>query len=176
MMLQENCECPVCASGHLAKKTIVEEFAYKGKVLTVPDYDILVCPACEEQFVCPATMKKTEKTVRDFQRRVDGLLTSDEIRRGRETLGFRQQAFAELLGIGVKNFCRYENGKVTQSRSMDHLLRIIFEYPFTLEVISGHMIISDFVEPVLYRTKASDRDVVYDFTAMTALRVHHGAI
>ena len=66
---------------------------------------------------------------------MDGLLTSQEIKKIRKSLGFTQEVLGELLGGGEKSFARYENGHVTQSRAMDNLLRILNDYPFVLKAL-----------------------------------------
>lgn len=163
-------ECPICGKPTIEKKTIEEKFEYKGRHLVVPDYIVFACSSCGEELIGKETLKKTEKVIRDFQRETDGLLTSDQIKRGRTSLGFTQESFASLLGVGEKNFARYESGKVTQSKSMDNLLRIIFEYPFTLDAISDHKFIFENIQSISYFTKTSDNNVVYDFAAMKKMR------
>lgn len=169
-MYKNGSECPICAAGSLEKKIVEKEFEYKGQILIVPNYVLFSCPTCEEEIVSEETLKGTEKKIRDFQRKVDGLLTSEQIRKGRIALGFKQGVFAQVLGVGGKNFSRYENGKVTQGKSMDNLLRIIFEYPFTLDVISDHRFTIENIESVSYSTKSSDSNVIYDFAAMQSMR------
>lgn len=169
-MYQNGQECPICEKNTLVEKIIEEKFEYKGRYLVVPEYVVFSCASCGEELVSKETLKKTEKIIRDFQRETDGLLTSSQIKRGRVALGFTQDAFASLLGVGEKNFARYENGKVTQSKSMDNLLRIIFEYPFTIDAISDHKFTFDNVQSICYSTKASDSNVVYDFAAMKKMR------
>ncbi len=124
--------CPVCGEGKLSDKVTVERFEYKGQKLLVPDYLVYECGVCSEEFVARKTLNKTEKILTDFRREVDGLLTSEEIKAIRTKLGKTQTAMATLLGVGEKNFARYENGRVTQSKSMDLLLRMIDEAPYIL--------------------------------------------
>lgn len=169
-MYKNGQKCPVCEKSTLEEKIIEEKFEYKGRHLVIPEYVIFECASCGEELVSKETLKKTEKIIRDFQRQTDGLLTSSQIKRGRTALGFTQSAFASLLGVGEKNFARYENGKVTQSKSMDNLLRIVFDYPFTLDAIIDHKVTLENVQPVSYSTKASDSNVVYDFAAMQKMR------
>ena len=135
MNIENNDLCPICSKGLLKKKNIRETFEYKGRKLSINDYIIYECPDCDESIVDPKTLKNTEIIIRDFHRKVDGLLTSKEIKAIRTSLGYTQNEFSILLGGGLKSFTRYENGTVTQSRSMDNLLRIIKNYPDTLDTI-----------------------------------------
>ncbi len=65
----------------------------------------------------------------------DGFLTDLDIKRIRKKLGLTQKEMAEKLGVGEKNFARYENLSVRQSRSMDNLLRILDRYPKAIKVL-----------------------------------------
>lgn len=70
---------------------------------------------------------RKEKERRERSR--DGFLTDLDIKRIRKKLGLTQRELAEKLGVGEKNFARYENLSVRQSRAMDNLLRILDAYP-----------------------------------------------
>ena len=80
-------------------------------------------------------MRKHQKTIKDFQRRVDGLLTSEEIKQIREKYGLSQRELARILGVAEKSIAKYEAGFVAQSKAMDNLLRIIREFPEVLEFL-----------------------------------------
>jgi len=134
-MYSKNNKCPICGDGILNEKVLEETFEYKGQYHTIPDYVVYECPNCGESIVPKDTLKATAKEIRDFQRKVDGLLTSDEIKKVRNFLGFTQEQMGALFGGGAKSFARYENGEVTQSRAMDNLIRIVDAYPFVLNVI-----------------------------------------
>lgn len=126
-MLKDNGECPCCGDGGgiLKRKVIDQEFKYKGQKLIIKDYIIYECITCEESFVDPVTLKESEKPKRDFHRKVDGLLTSDEIKNIRVSLKLTPKDFGEILGVSEENFIQYETGTSTQSKTMDNLLRII---------------------------------------------------
>lgn len=128
-MYKNGSKCSICGIGKVSEKTISEKFEYKGKSLVVPDYHVYACDTCEEEIVDPKTLRATEKVLTDFRRRLDGLLASDEIKAIRKKLGKTQAEMAEWLGVGEKNFARYENGQVTQSKTMDLLLRILGKFP-----------------------------------------------
>lgn len=134
-MYKENDKCPICGEGVLKREEITEIFDYKGKKLEIPNYVIFECGTCDESIVDRDTLKTSEKTIRDFQKSVDGLLTSDEIKKIRKAFGFTQEDIGNLLGGGTKAFARYETGKVSQSKAMDNLLRIIDALPDALGVL-----------------------------------------
>ncbi len=82
-MVNEGDTCPVCGSGNLTKKIIEETFEYKGRHLTIPDYIVYECSECKEEIVDKKTLKTSSLLIKDFYRRVDGLLTSTEVKRVR---------------------------------------------------------------------------------------------
>jgi HTH-type transcriptional regulator / antitoxin MqsA len=133
-------KCTLCKKGSLKRKVIDETFSYKGKKITIHNFVIFECDYCEDEIVAPESLKSSRKVLKDHQRRVDGLLTSSEIKGIREKLDRKQEEFAKLLGMSVKTFTRYENGYVTQSRSVDkqiRLLNYLFDnYPHALEFLT----------------------------------------
>lgn len=130
-------KCPICGEGPMVKREKDEVFSYKGQSKIIPNYPVHECDICGEELVEAADSKRFEKVLTDFRRSVDGLLTSDEIKEIRKSFGYTQKSFAKFLEVGEKNFARYERGAAAQSRSMDHLLRILRECPFTINVIDG---------------------------------------
>lgn len=121
--------CPFCGGKECVEKIVHQEvIEYKGQSLTIDGYSFSRCQNCGEDFETAAENKNADKLIVSFQREIDGLLNPSEIKAKREALGYSQKALAELLGIGEKNFARWENGSVTQSRMADHLLRVFFEH------------------------------------------------
>jgi HTH-type transcriptional regulator/antitoxin MqsA len=155
-------ECPICGCNEMAKRVIKEEFEYKGQILKIDNYVIFECPGCEESIVDKSTLKNSGKIIRDFHREVDGLLTSYQIKKIRTSLGFKQTDFGILLGGGEKSFARYESCAVTQSRSMDNLLRILDESPAGINILrhkQTHTPIA--VSPFSYNYAAIDMKVKF---------------
>lgn len=128
-------KCVVCGTGSTVAKSMDQTFNYKGKTLVIHDYKVFECLNCGEAFVDESYENTIERQLRDFHREVEGLLKSHEIKAIRESLGFKQDAFGELLGGGKKAFARYENCTVTQSKPMDNLLRILRDNPESLDSI-----------------------------------------
>ena len=124
--------CPVCGSERMVEVVRPEEFRYEGLSVTVPDYRSMECQNCGEAFATEDSVKRAEPLICDLHRQAEGMLTSQEIRQIRESLGFSQDDFGVLLGGGKKAFARYENGRVTQARAMDNLLRVLKAYPQAL--------------------------------------------
>lgn len=153
-------KCPICGVGVLEKTVLEETFKYKGQSLKVPDYVVYHCPSCEEGIVDKNTLRDTEKIIRDFHREADGLLTSKEIKKIRRSFGLTQEAMGVLLGGGEKGFARYETGRVTQTKAMDNLLRILDTYPFILEFMmnqSAGEVTGKDSETVIYKLKTPQK-------------------
>lgn len=117
--------CPVCGSGILQNKIITETFEYKGNKLSLDNYAVLECNKCSDGIVETETLKRTEKISRDFKHKIDGLLTSAEIKEIREKFEMNQEEFANILGVARVTLNRYENGRETQSKTVDTLIRIL---------------------------------------------------
>lgn len=123
-------DCPFCSSNESVERISKEEvFEYKGHSKTFDGYVVYSCCACGEEYEEPNDNLLIEEEILNFRRRIDGLLSPSEIKKNRLALGFTQKDFAEALGVGEKNFARYENGSVTQSKAMDIALRLIFDDP-----------------------------------------------
>lgn len=131
----ERSECLICGLGKLTKKVSDEVFEYKGKSVAVPGYVTYACDVCGEAIVDNASLKKSGKILKNFQREVDGFLSGEEIKKIRKKLGLTQEEISKELGGGLKSFARYESGDVCQSRAMDNLLRILDAYPSVINVI-----------------------------------------
>jgi HTH-type transcriptional regulator/antitoxin MqsA len=139
--------CPVCGTGTLTRKEITATFEYKGQSFDIPNYVIWECSACEERLVSSKDSKANGRLIRDFYRKVDGLLTADEIRRIRKfKLCKTQDEASMLLGGGGKSFARYENSEVIQNESMDNLLRILDRCPDLIRVLEQKYSLSKPVE------------------------------
>jgi HTH-type transcriptional regulator/antitoxin MqsA len=131
-------QCPICSGSKLERKEVTETFEYKGQSFECPDYVVYACESCGEEIVDSKCLKESGRKIRDFYRKVDGLLTSDEIKRIRKfKLGLTQDDASKLIGGGPKSFCKYENCEVIQSEAVDNLLRVLDLYPYTLEVMKS---------------------------------------
>jgi HTH-type transcriptional regulator / antitoxin MqsA len=127
--------CPACEAGKLKAVTKDVPFEYKGNKHLVGNVQAFECSACGESFWNERDEREIEKSLSDARREIDGLLTSDEIRTIRKLFGMTQVEFAIALDIGQKNFARYESGQSTQSRAMDHVLRMLQANPQNLRII-----------------------------------------
>ncbi len=140
----ENWRCDACRQRTLrrVKRPYETEAAHEGRQpvkVYIPDLEVIACtnPACHPEnpddtviLDDAATWRITEEAYRQL-----GLLTPTEIRAARERLGLSQQQLQELLGLGGNSLSRWETGRVYQSRSLDALLRIVFNVPEALAYV-----------------------------------------
>jgi len=135
MKLRDGMLCPVCEAGKLKAVTKDVPFEYKGQELVVGNVRVFECTTCDESLWDEKDEREVERSLTDARRRIDHLLSSDEIRAIRQLYGMTQVEFAKALQIGEKNIARYESGQSNQSRAMDHLLRMLQANPQNLKVI-----------------------------------------
>ena len=137
-------QCHVCGQRTLrrVKRPFEYEVSHDGRppvTIRIPDLEVIACtnPDCHPDDPADTIIHDDDsiwRTTVETYRQL-GLLTPDEIRSGRERLGFSQQELQELLGLGGNSLSRWERGRVYQSRSSDALLRIIFNVPAATEFL-----------------------------------------
>ena len=133
-MYENGDRCPIYGSGTIKVERKPEIFEYKGQSLTL-ELTVYSCNVFGEEFFDNEEMKKHQKTIKDFQRRVDGLLTSEKIKQIKEKYGLSQWELARILGIAEKSIAKYEADFVTQSKTINNLLHVIGEFPKVLEFL-----------------------------------------
>ena len=133
-MYENGDRCPICGSGTIKVERKPEIFEYKGQSLTL-ELTVYSCNVFGGEFFDNEEMKKHQKTIKNFQRRVDGLLTSEKIKQIREKYGLSQRELARILWCCWKSIAKDEVCFVTQSKAMDNLLRVIEEFPEVLEFL-----------------------------------------
>lgn len=116
--------CPICGEGHVTSLVEMVESEYKGQTTMLPSHYRL-CDACHSDFAGAKEGKLNKRAIMAFRKSVDGLLTGAEICALREKYKLTQTQAAKLFGGGPVAFSKYENDDVSQSESMDSLLRLI---------------------------------------------------
>ena len=117
-------ECPICGNNKITRDIRNVVFEYKGQKITIKQPG-LYCDECGEAFYDSNDIKATKKELADFKRKVDNLLTSQEIKRIRKKLRLTQKDASLLFGGGVRAFYKYESGEINQTKSVDLLLRLL---------------------------------------------------
>jgi len=100
---------------------------YEGTTIEVVIPD-LETPCCEQ---CGTIMldDRANRRITEEIRRHFGLLTPEQIRRNRESIGQSREQLAAHLGLSESTLTRWESGGQLQQRAMDRLLRLYFVSP-----------------------------------------------
>ncbi|MCC7291723.1 MAG: hypothetical protein IT449_06650 [Phycisphaerales bacterium] len=111
----------------------------RSHVVRVPDLSVIRCtnPKCRPEHPHDTIILEDDALARiSIETYCQlGLLSPQDIRAGPERLGLTQQELAELPRLGGNSLSRWECGAVYQSRSLDTLLRIVFNLPKCLEFL-----------------------------------------
>ncbi|WP_052700696.1 type II toxin-antitoxin system MqsA family antitoxin [Methylocucumis oryzae] len=129
-----NHQCPECRSTEFAVRSEAEQFKRKGQEFWV-EVDYSVCQHCGYEVIFPDQIKRNDCRLRDAWRKMDGLLTGQEILDLRNQLNLTQQDAAKIFGGGINAFSKYERGEVIQSVAMDKLMRIALEFPLAFDAL-----------------------------------------
>lgn len=127
--------CPICG-GEMRRARRADTIEYKGlsrKVTQAGWY----CSNCGEAVLEPADIKATEATFFDLKAEADGLVTAEEVKRIRRTLGLSQREAGEVLGGGPRAFQKYESRAVMVSKPMSNLLRLLERHPKALKDLAS---------------------------------------
>ena len=119
--------CPACESSKFENLHKSESFNYKNNDFVIDSFEYSKCSECGFELISPSQVKNNESKVKDKFRKIDGLLTGEEIKTIREKYGVTQEDAARIFGGGPNAFSKYERGEVIQSKSMDRLLRSAYE-------------------------------------------------
>lgn len=127
--------CPVCCSGHLETYTFSREISYKNITCNVEIFQSSRCDICASEVATHAQTKQNKLININFQRAVDGLLTTTEIIRIRKKLKLSQRMASQIIGGGGNAFAKYESGATRQSLGIDNMLRALDEHPKILQIL-----------------------------------------
>jgi HTH-type transcriptional regulator/antitoxin MqsA len=109
----------------------------RGETVTVPDVEHERCAQCGEAFLSLTAADQLQREAVAHLREARGLLTPDQIRSLRRSLGVSQAALERLLGVGSKTVVRWERGTVFQSATADRLMRLLIAKPELVSLLSG---------------------------------------
>ena len=138
----ETCKCPDCGA-QMNRETRSEEIVHKDRTLTVRQPGFY-CTVCDEVVLTIDDIKVTEPAIVDFRAKTEGLLSAVEITQIREQiLHLSQRQAGMILGGGPRAFQKYESRKVTVSRPMSNLLRLLRKHPEHLKDLDPGSATSD---------------------------------
>jgi putative zinc finger/helix-turn-helix YgiT family protein len=122
LIKEVNYSCPFCEKKH---KVEVYESGTKALVKKKPvEYKEIFyfCPKCKEEFYPDNIMDNNLNRARDSYKKMNGLLTSSEIKEIRNYYKLNQKEFANLFGWGDITIQRYES-KCIQDETYDEIIR-----------------------------------------------------
>lgn len=107
-----------------------------GETVSVEGLEHGRCTACGESYLSLDDTTRLQAEAARQARAAKGLLTPQEIKDIRHSLGLSQAAFERLLGVGAKTVVRWEKGTVFQSATADRLMRLIRYSPELADVLA----------------------------------------
>lgn len=125
-------KCVACGGGPVKRETRQASFKYKGQTLRY-DQPGEWCAECGEVFLDKSDKNSTDPLIYNFQAKIDGRLTTDDILRIRKKLGLTQKEAGELIGGGPNAFSRYETGKSYPAKALENFLRVLDKHPESIE-------------------------------------------
>ncbi len=128
-------KCLACGGGPVIRETKEATFSYLGKVLRY-DQPGKWCSECNEVFLDKGDKESTDMVIYNFQAKVDGRLTTDDILRIRRKLNLTQKVAGEMIGGGPNAFSRYETGKAYPTKGTENFLRLLDIHPELLKELS----------------------------------------
>lgn len=123
-----NNKCSTCGSSDFEVRIEPDEFQRNDQSYIV-DVEYSVCRQCGDIVIFSEQIKRNDCVLRDAWRKIDGLLTAQEIVALRNKLGLTQQDAAKIFGGGTNAFSKYERSEVIQSVAMDKLMRAALDVP-----------------------------------------------
>ncbi|NWA32715.1 type II toxin-antitoxin system MqsA family antitoxin [Pseudomonas sp. C6002] len=127
--------CPVCCEGHLHSYHFSREISYKNVTCMADVFESSKCDTCGSCVATHAQTKYNKLLNINFQRAVDGLLSTHEVHRIRKKLKLSQRVASSIIGGGGNAFSKYESGVIKQSVAVDNMLRVLDLKPALIEVL-----------------------------------------
>ncbi len=120
--------CKKCLSKDIKILTTNKIVNYKGhEIPFLIEYSI--CNNCDYEFVSKQQIQAGDSRLREAKKVIDGLLTSQEIKKARLKLNLTQEQASLVFGGGKNAFSKYERAEVAQSKAMDKLIRTCLHHP-----------------------------------------------
>ena len=120
--------CTCCMEEHEVKTVRIKERTIFKNVNVNYDATYLYCDLADELYANEDQLQENDIHLKDAYRKMEGLLTSNEIRDIRGKYGISQSDLCILLGWGQKTVTRYESHQV-QDRAHDTILKKISQDP-----------------------------------------------
>jgi len=129
--------CPHCEKETSATSVLAQlEYSIKGVDVSI-EAPLIKCDACENEYESPEMGHDVAELALRAYRKEVGLLSPEEIKTYRKSLGLTQHELSELLGWGAATLSRYENGAL-QDDAHDRAMQMIMEPDALLGIIGNN--------------------------------------
>jgi putative zinc finger/helix-turn-helix YgiT family protein len=115
-------KCVDCGKGRMQRKRVKVPHEIRGVRFEVED-EVNVCSHCGFITIPLDHAAEHGRLVDETYRRLEGILSAEEIRAARERLQMSQREFAGYLGVGEASVKRWERGVLPDKSSSD-LIRL----------------------------------------------------
>ncbi len=112
-------------------------FEIRGETIEVSGLEHGLCSQCGEVYLSLDATETLQREAVRILKQSKGLLSPDEIKELRRSLGLSQAGFEELLGVGPKTVVRWEKGTVFQGATADRLMRLLRVMPSLAGILAG---------------------------------------
>ena len=119
--------CPECGHELIATSEPLQE-EFRGEKFFVEGISRQECPNCGEYVIEADQCDRLDDALQEQYRHCHGLLTPEDIQSIRRDLGVSQREFEQMLGVTSPTVCRWETGRIIQTKLADNLMRAIRDH------------------------------------------------
>lgn len=132
--------CGICGARAVVPCSEPVEVEFRNSSHTVTGFTYERCGACGEDFFDLDQVGAIHTAASDQVRRAGGLLTPDEIKALRLSLGLTQAGFERVLGASPGSIGRWERGTFAHGPVADRLMRLIGTHPELVHEVAGGVV------------------------------------
>ena len=121
--------CPECGSTAIRVEVCPGIHKVRDREVRIANDRHMVCANCGEWSYPGEMAGEMQREVTLELRRLDGLVSLEQLKAARMRYGFTQAEMEHLLGIGEKTWVRWERGKVPPSAAVDKEIRRFLDDP-----------------------------------------------
>ena len=125
----------------------------RGHEFTLTGIEHEKCERCGGIVFSAKSLKEHDALLWNECRKLEGLLSPEEIKTLRESLGLTQKEFEALLGVSLPTVSRWETGKAVQSKMADNFIRALMVSPGAVGMLKIRAEIEH--EPIVLGNQAS---------------------
>jgi putative zinc finger/helix-turn-helix YgiT family protein len=116
----------------------------RGVSVTVDGIGHYACEKCGNTVMDIRSAEFLAKRQAQEVAKEKGLLSPEEIKGIRKSLGLKQHDFETLIGVSSPTASRWETGAMLPSKTTDTLIRVLAEFPEVVEFLSSRSLDATF--------------------------------